>query len=58
MSSDGVFENVVNSKELEEFILSIRGLDSQKMAYEILNYSRYADVLNKDDMSVIVLKVL
>jgi hypothetical protein len=28
------------------------------MAYEILNYSRYADVLNKDDMSVIVLKVL
>lgn len=58
MSSDGVFENVLNGKDLEEFIMSIRGLDSQKMAYEILNYSRYADVLNKDDMSVIVLKVL
>lgn len=57
MSSDGVFENVSNSKDLEEFILGIRGLDAQKMAYEILNYSRYADVLSKDDMSVIVLKV-
>lgn len=58
MSSDGVFENVLNGRDLEDFIMSIRGLDSQKMAYEILNYSRYADVLNKDDMSVIVLKVL
>lgn len=58
MSSDGVFENVSNSKDLEEFILGIRGLDSQKMAFEILNFTRYADVLSKDDMSVIVLKVL
>lgn len=57
IASDGIFENVVDIGELEDFIRSSRHLEPQKLIYELLNYARYTDVITKDDMSVIALKI-
>ena len=57
LASDGIFDNVININEFEKFILSIRSLEPQKISYELLNYARHADLISKDDMSVVVLKI-
>lgn len=57
IASDGIFENVVNKEDLENFICELRHLEPQKLIYELLNYARYTDVVTKDDMSVIALKI-
>lgn len=58
MASDGIFENIVNEKDLELFIKGISHLAPQKIAYELLNYARSHQNKTKDDMSVIALKVM
>lgn len=57
LASDGIFDNVINISELENFIKTIKDLEPQKISYELLNYARHADLISKDDMSVIALKV-
>jgi stage II sporulation protein E len=57
LASDGVFENIINNDELEKFIVSIRHLDPQKLIYELLNHIRYAEVINRDDISIVALKI-
>lgn len=58
MASDGIFENIVNEKELEAFIKGIIHLSPQKITYEILNYARSHKTKTIDDMSVIALKIM
>lgn len=57
MSSDGIFENLVDMNKLESFIDSIKDLPPQKIVYEILNYAINNKVKTKDDMSVVALKI-
>ena len=57
LASDGIFDNVINISDFEKFILSIRNLEPQKISYELLNYARHTDLISKDDMSVVVLKI-
>lgn len=57
MSSDGIFENYVDEKDIENYILSIKDLSPQKLVYEIIKYTMKKEVKAKDDMSIIALKV-
>ena len=57
MASDGIFDNIVNVSDFETFINSIKNFDPQKISYELLNYARHTDLISKDDMSVIALKI-
>lgn len=57
MASDGIFDNVINITEFETFIKTIRNMEPQKISYEILNYARHTDLIAKDDMSIIALKI-
>lgn len=57
LASDGIFDNIIDVKDLEEFIINIKNLEPQKISYEILNYARKTDVISKDDMSIITLKI-
>ena len=57
LASDGIFDNILNIEDFERFIKSIKDIEPQKIAYEVLNYSRNTDVISKDDMSIIALKV-
>lgn len=57
MSSDGIFENLIDSDKLESFIEEIKEYPPQKIVYEILNYAINNKVKTKDDMSVIALKI-
>jgi len=57
LASDGIFDNIIDVNEFENFILSNKNIEPQKLAYEILNYARKVDLISKDDMSVIALKV-
>lgn len=57
MSSDGIFENLIDSDKLETFIEEIKEYPPQKIVYEILNYAINNKVKTKDDMSVIALKI-
>lgn len=57
MSSDGIFENVMDMNQLEAFIRQIRDLPPQKIVYEILNYTVNHKVKITDDMSLIALKI-
>jgi len=58
MASDGIFENIDDDKELEEFINGIKHLSPQKITYEILKFARNSKKKNGDDMSVISLKIM
>ena len=58
MASDGIFENIVDEQDLENFIKGIKHLAPQKITYEILNYVRNHKTKTSDDMSVISLKVV
>ena len=57
IGSDGIFDNIIDYENFENFIKLNRKLDPQKIAYEILNYARHSEVFSKDDMSIIALKV-
>lgn len=57
MSSDGIFENLIDTNKLETFIEKIHSFPPQKIVYEILNYAISNKVKTKDDMSVIALKI-
>ena len=58
MSSDGILENYVDEKDIENYILSIRDLSPQKLVYEIIRHTMQNKVKAKDDMSIIALKVV
>lgn len=57
MSSDGIFENVVNVTDFENFINNIKNYPPQRIVYEILNYTISHKIKAKDDMSIIALKI-
>ena len=57
MSSDGIFENVIDAEDFEDFIKNIKNYPPQRIVYEILNYTRHTDLISQDDMSIIVLKI-
>lgn len=57
MSSDGIFENVVEEAEFETFISNIKNYPPQRIVYEILNYTLNHKIQTKDDMSIVALKV-
>ena len=57
LASDGIFDNIINIEDFELFIKSIKDYEPQKISYELLNYARHADLVSKDDMSVIALKI-
>ncbi len=57
LASDGIFDNIIDIIEFENFIINIKNLEPQKISYELLNYARNTDLVSKDDMSVVVLKV-
>lgn len=57
MSSDGIFENIIDEKLLEEFLFKIKDENPQKIVYELLNYTNNQKLKTKDDMTLIVLKV-
>ncbi len=58
MSSDGVFENIQNEGELNEYIASITHLPAPKIVYQVINYIKESSKLTDDDISLVVLKVL
>lgn len=57
MTSDGIIDNVENSYEIICFIQSIKDKIPEEIALDILHYTSNNKVKNKDDMSVIVIKV-
>lgn len=57
MSSDGIFENIIEEQALEDFLLKIKEEAPQKIVYEILNYTMKQKLKTKDDMTLIALKV-
>lgn len=57
MSSDGIFENLVECKELDDFIKKIRGETPQKIVFEILNYTINNEIKTNDDATLIALKI-
>ena len=58
MSSDGILENFVDSDKLDEFIINSTNLYPQQLVYEILNYASKNNKKVKDDMTLIVLKIV
>jgi len=57
ISSDGIFENIEDTKELNTFLNSIKEEPPQKIAYDIIDYTLNTKTKTKDDMSIIVLKI-
>jgi serine phosphatase RsbU (regulator of sigma subunit) len=57
MSSDGIFENIIDETQLQDYIESIKNLPPQKIVYELLNYTINNKIKTKDDMSIIALKI-
>ncbi len=57
MSSDGIFENILDSSDFESFINNIKNFPPQRIVYEILNYTLSHKIKAKDDMSIIALKI-
>lgn len=57
LSSDGIFENVEQEKNMLDLINKLKTSLPEKIAYEILEYTIKSKVKVKDDMSIIVLKV-
>lgn len=57
MSSDGIFENIIDEGKLQEYIGTIKNLPPQRIVYELLNYTLNNKIKTKDDMSIIALKI-
>lgn len=58
MSSDGVLENFVDNDLLDEFIINSTALHPEQIVYEILNFVTKNETKVKDDMTIIVLKII
>ena len=58
MSSDGLFDNVINESKLENLISEYTHLSVEKIVCKILDYIRHEKTITDDDLSLIVLKVL
>lgn len=58
MSSDGLFENYVNEDELNEYISNIVHLPVEKIVLQIINFIKKNNMINEDDISLVVLKIL
>ena len=58
MSSDGIFENINNERELENLINSISHLQVEKIVYQIINFVRTSQTYTDDDISLVVMKVV
>lgn len=58
MSSDGLFENVDNEKELQSFIKTITHLSPERIVCQILEYVKSMTKYVDDDISLVVMKVL
>ena len=58
MSSDGILENFVDNELLDEFIVNTTTLYPEQIVYEILNYATKNEKKIKDDMTLIVLKII
>lgn len=57
MSSDGVFDNIIDDDQIEPFLRSVKELSPQKIVYELINYTINAKILTNDDMTIIALRV-
>ncbi len=57
MSSDGIFENLIDENKLQDYVQSIKNLPPQRIVYELLNYTINNKIKTKDDMSIIALKI-
>lgn len=57
MSSDGVFDNLVEEEKMETFLTKIKDLSPQKIVYELINYTINSNILTNDDMTIIALKI-
>lgn len=57
LTSDGIFENIVNEQALLNLIKDLKTEIPQKIAYAILEYTLNSKVKVKDDMSIIILKI-
>ncbi len=57
LTSDGIFENILEETPLLDLINSIKKEPPQKIVYEILEYMLHTKVKVRDDMSIIILKV-
>lgn len=57
LSSDGIFENLVEENKLLDLIKMLKDETPQKIAYEVLEYTLNSKVKVKDDMSIVILKV-
>lgn len=57
MSSDGIFENIIDEGKLQSYIETIKNLPPQRIVYELLNYTLNNKIKTKDDMSIIALKI-
>lgn len=57
LTSDGIFENLLEESQLLELINNIKNDNPQKIVYEILEYMLHTKVKVKDDMSIIILKL-
>lgn len=57
LTSDGIFENVEEEKQLLDLIIKLKDENPQKIVYEVLEYTLHARVKVKDDMSMIILKI-
>lgn len=58
MSSDGIIENLIDEKGLEEFIKNSKNLLLEQLVYEILNYTKINAVKAKDDMTLLAIKII
>ncbi len=57
MSSDGIFENIIDEQDLERFLFKIKKDNPQKIVYELINYTNKQKLKTKDDMTLIALKI-
>lgn len=57
MSSDGVFDNLTDTKEVESMLVNLRQEPPQRIVYELLNYSINHKLKTHDDMTILVLKI-
>ena len=57
-SSDGIFENVVDEQKLIDLIKNIKNDIQKKIAYTILEHTLQTKTKVKDDMTLIVLKII
>ena len=58
LSSDGLFDNVINDKKIIEYIKTILDLNAENIARYVINYAVKQKMISKDDISLICIKIL